>query len=128
MDKSNEKKNNWVIRKRVKKGQKIREKRLKIGLVTNTYKKSVKKTLEYHKIKDYFDAIVCGDEVEKDKPYPDEIIEACKRLKINVDEAILVGDTKNDIIAGRAAGCFVIGYNIMADLRISGLSDLLEMV
>ena len=88
----------------------------------------MKKTLEYHKIKDYFDAIVCGDEVEKDKPYPDEIIEACKRLKINVDEAILVGDTKNDIIAGRAAGCFVIGYNIMADLRISGLSDLLEMV
>lgn len=108
--------------------KKIKQKKLKIGLVTNSYKKITNKVLKHHKILKYFDTVVCGDEVENDKPFPDEILVACERLKIRPEETVLVGDTKNDIKAGRAAGSFVIGYNIMADLKISSLEDLLELV
>jgi len=108
--------------------QKIKEKNLKIGLVTNTFKEPTSKVLKHHKIIDYFDAIVSGDEVEHDKPYPDEIIEVCKRLGIEPEDAILVGDTKFDIGAGRSAGSFVVGYNIMADMKISSLNDLLHLI
>ena len=44
------------------------------------------------------------------------------------DEAILVGDTKNDYNAGKAAGCFVVSLNTDGDLLIDELDDLLELV
>jgi HAD superfamily hydrolase (TIGR01509 family) len=106
----------------------VKKKKIKIGLVTNTFRKPVIDTLKFHKINKYFDAVVTSDDVEKAKPYPDAIIKLCEKLNVMPDEAIVVGDTKNDYKAGKAAGCFVIGLNTNGDLVISRLSDLLELV
>ena len=84
--------------------------------------------LEFHKLKHYFNSIVSADDVERVKPYPDPVIKLCENLGIMPDEAILVGDTKNDFKAGRAASVFVVGLNTHGDLIISKLSDLLELV
>lgn len=106
----------------------IKHKRIKIGLVTNAFRKPTLETLKFHKIKDYFDAVVTADDVEKPKPYPDSIIKLCEKLNVMPDEVIFVGDTKNDYKAGKSAGCFFIGLNTHGDLMISELSDLLELV
>ena len=106
----------------------IKNKKIKIGLVTNTFKEPVLETLKFHKIKNYFGAIVTADDVEKAKPYPDSIIKLCEKLNVMPHEAIVVGDTKNDYKAGKSAGCFVVGLNTDGDLIISKLSDLLELV
>lgn len=108
--------------------RRINDKKIKIGLVTNTPRKPVIELLEYHKIKDNFDAIVTCDDVERPKPYPDSVIEACNKLKVLPQEAILIGDTKNDYKAGKSAGCVVVGLNTKGDLMISKLGDLLQLI
>lgn len=106
----------------------IKNKKIRIGLVTNTYRKSTLKTLGHLKIKAYFSVIIAGDDVEKGKPYPDSILKACEKLEVQPDEVIYVGDTKNDYKAGKAAGAFVVGLNTKGDLIISKLSDLLQLL
>ncbi len=106
----------------------VKKKKIKIGLVTNTFRKPVLDTLKFHKITNYFDKIVTADDVEKAKPYPDPILKLCEKLNVMPDEAILVGDTKNDYKAGKSAGCFVVGLNTHGDLMIGKLNDILELV
>ena len=108
--------------------EKIHNKKYKIGLVTNNYTNLVNKILNRHKIKKYFDAIVTFDDVEKPKPYPDSILKVCKKLKVETDETMYIGDAKVDYKAGKSAGCFVVGFNTHGDLIISKLKDLLELI
>jgi len=106
----------------------IKKKKIKIGLVTNSFNDIVSKILKYHKIRNYFNSIVTADDVEKLKPYPDPVLKLCEKLNVMPDEAILVGDTKNDYKAGKGAGCLVVGLNTDGDLVIDKLSDMLELV
>ena len=64
------------------------------------------------------------EDVKRGKPAPDMIVKACKMLKVKPQHAILIGDTRNDIIAGKRAGCIVVGYKIKGDYRIEGLNDI----
>ena len=106
----------------------IKKKKIKVGLVTNSFSNIVSRILKHHKIGNYFDNVVTSDDVEKLKPYPDPVIKLCEKLNVMPDETILVGDTKNDYKAGKGAGCFVVGLNTDGDLVIDKLSDLLELV
>jgi HAD superfamily hydrolase (TIGR01549 family) len=108
--------------------KKIKEKNIKLGVVTNTYRKPTLQILGYHKIKSFFDAVVGGDEIKNGKPAPDSLLEACKRLKIKPEEAVLIGDTVNDKGAANNARMFFIGYKTNGDLRIDDLKDLLHLV
>ena len=106
----------------------IKKKGIKIGLVTNNFKKPVKKILDFHNIGRYFHAIVAEEDIEMPKPYPDGILKACEKLNVQPDEVIYVGDRENDYKAGKAAGCFVVGLNTKGDLVISKLKNLLELL
>ena len=106
----------------------IKDKNVKLGLVTNTSKELVIKALEAHGIDTFFDAIVTADDAERPKPYPDPVIKLCKNLGVEPQEAMLVGDTKNDYLAGKGAGCVVVGFNTKGDLMISKLSDLENLI
>lgn len=106
----------------------LKEKDFKIGLVTNTPKKQVHKLLDYLDLREYFDAIVGGDEVKNGKPAPDIILEACKRLDVGPSEAVIVGDTAIDIFSCRKAGCASIGFRVDGDKRINDLKELIELV
>lgn len=108
--------------------RKIKNKNIKLGLVTNTYKKPTLEILGYHKIKDFFNAVVGGDGVKQGKPAPDSLLEVCKRLNVKPEEAILVGDTKNDFGAAKNANMFFIGYKINGDLKINDLNALLRLI
>jgi HAD superfamily hydrolase (TIGR01549 family) len=120
---------NTKLNKNVKETlEKLKNKNIKLGLVTNTYKKAALEILGYHKIKNLFDAVVGGDEIKQGKPAPDSLLEVCKRLGIRPNEAFLVGDTHNDAGAAKNANMFFIGYKINGDLKIGDFKDLLELV
>ncbi|MEK6875826.1 MAG: HAD family hydrolase [Nanoarchaeota archaeon] len=106
----------------------IKEKNIKIGLVTNTLRGQTEDKLRHYGINNYFDAIVTGSDVERVKPYPDPVLKLCSRLEAMPEEAILVGDTKFDYKAGKAAGCMVVGLNADGDLVISKLDELLQLL
>lgn len=104
----------------------VKNKGLKTALVTNTPIKQANKLLDYFELKKYFDAVVGGDEVEDGKPAPDIMLEACKRLNIEPEEAVVIGDTEADMVSGKDAGCLSIGFRINGDKRIDNLKELIE--
>jgi HAD superfamily hydrolase (TIGR01549 family) len=52
----------------------------------------------------YFAALVGGDEIARPKPYPDGILEVCRRIRVNPADAAYVGDAPNDLRAARRSG------------------------
>ncbi len=60
--------------------------------------------LEKLGIADCFNSIIGGDSVDARKPDPLPVIEALKRLGGWPENAVMIGDTENDILAGQKAG------------------------
>jgi len=56
----------------------------------------------------FFHEVLSSDEVPRGKPAPDAYLEILKRLKIDPKDAAVVEDSGSGILAGKAAGAFVI--------------------
>ena len=57
--------------------------------------------LELHEL---FDCIVCADDVKNFKPHPEPVLMTLSALHRAPHEAIMIGDSSADILAGKAAG------------------------
>ena len=57
--------------------------------------------------------MVCGDdpELDKSKPAPDIFLICAKRMNVNPTETIVFEDSKNGVLAAKAAGMTVIALN-----------------
>lgn len=64
---------------------------------------------------DKFSCVIGGDSLPVKKPDPAPLLHICNVLNVNKNHAIMVGDSKNDIIAGKNAGiktlALTYGYN-----------------
>ena len=71
----------------------------------------------------YFELILSGDSLPKQKPDPLPLLHACKHFGITPDHGVLVGDSSTDVKAARAADmpviCVTYGYNHGHDIRES---------
>lgn len=88
--------------------QYIKEQNIKIALATSTMEKIAVSYLKETDLYKYFDVIVCGDMIQNSKPAPDIYLEACKRLDIKPQEAVVFEDSRNGIWSGYSAGCDVV--------------------
>ena len=104
--------------------KKLRDRKVKLGLISNSTTLIVSAILKRFGLKKYFNAVVTMDDVKKGKPAPDMVLKACKMLKVKPKNTILVGDTKNDMIAGKRAGCVTIGYKVEGDYKIKSLKKI----
>ena len=88
---------------------------LPLGVVTNKARAFSVRLLERLEIAPRFAAVVCGDDGWPKKPAADMMLAACARLGSAPAETLLLGDSANDVLAARAAGCPVwcvpYGYN-----------------
>jgi len=95
--------------------EQLRSRGLKVACVTNKPKEFTLPLLARMDLARYFDAVVAGDEVAEKKPHPALLLEACRRMRLNPTEVMLIGDSVNDAQAARAAGCGCLlvetGYN-----------------
>ena len=105
------------------KGQKI-----KLGLITNSTRFITLTILNHFRLKKYFEVIVTMDDVKRRKPSPDMVLKACRKLNVKPKNTVLIGDTKNDMLAGKRAGCITVGYKIRGDYEICNLSDVLSKI
>ena len=62
-------------------------------------------------IAQFFDGIVCADDVVNAKPAPDIALLALERYNIKGSEALVVGDSTYDMDMGRKAGCDLCGVS-----------------
>jgi phosphoglycolate phosphatase len=78
--------------------------------------------LDRLEILDHFDCIIGGDSLPQRKPDPAPVIAALDQLKASPAGAVMVGDSENDVYAGRSAGtvtCAVsYGFRSAGQLRL----------
>jgi len=99
------------------------------AVVTNSPAALARRILRFIDLEDAFDVVAGGDEVPRGKPDPDLLLLALDRLRCGSREAVLVGDTRLDLEAARAAGVPVVGYRLDGgDARVDRLLDLLPLL
>jgi HAD superfamily hydrolase (TIGR01509 family) len=101
-----------------------------IGLASNSPRDLVDLSLRGAGFSDAFAAIVTADDVEHGKPSPDVYLEAARRLGADPSATVALEDSPTGVLAGRAAGMFVIGVPgvegidlSQADLVVASLRD-----
>jgi len=77
----------------------------KLAVVTNKPQAFTEKILDGLGLSDHFESVVGGDREYAKKPSPEAFLAVLKALDIPGDRALVVGDSPNDVIGGRAAGC-----------------------
>ncbi|QEY33656.1 HAD family phosphatase [Caproiciproducens galactitolivorans] len=76
----------------------------KIAVATSTQRKTTLHHLKSTNTLPYFDAIVCGDMLEKSKPDPDIYLKAAAALQVPPTECMAVEDSLNGITSAYRAG------------------------
>ena len=88
---------------------------VKLGVVTNKPTVFTLPLLERTGLAGYMSTVVCGDTCVRRKPDPDQFLHACVQLAVTPAATLAIGDSINDALAARAAGCTVLavpyGYN-----------------
>ena len=89
--------------------------RLRVGCVTNKPRVFSTKLLDALQLSGRLDTLICGDDVSHKKPHPLPLIQAAQNLGFAPELGVMVGDSKSDVRAARAAGmpviCVSFGYN-----------------
>ncbi|WP_286336632.1 phosphoglycolate phosphatase [Hydrogenimonas cancrithermarum] len=94
----------------------------RLAIATNKPHVFVSPILETLALETFFDAILGGDSLPKKKPDPMPLLHLCGLLDVPPAHTLMVGDSKNDILAAKAAGIEVVGvtygYNYGEDIAL----------
>lgn len=94
-----------------------------LACVTNKAGVFTARLLEALALDGYFRLVVSGDTLPRRKPDPLPLLHAAEHFRVAPADALLVGDSANDVKAARAAGFRVVavsyGYNHGDDIRAS---------
>ncbi|MBP0615131.1 phosphoglycolate phosphatase [Jiella mangrovi] len=106
----------------------------KIGIVTNKPGHATKEILQHFGLFELMDIIIGGDAGPPTKPAPGLLLLACERLGLDPADVVFVGDSENDVGAGKAAKITVVavigGYTTLSpeelapDAAVDSLADL----
>lgn len=93
----------------------LRSRGIRVGVLSNRARRFMAHeiyTIDNTGWLDLFDVIVCGDDVQRRKPFPDLIVKALDDLGEPCDASCwYVGDSVADIAAGKSAGVTAVFYN-----------------
>lgn len=96
----------------------------KLAVVTNKPYRFTMPLLNAFGINDFFSLVLGGDTLAKMKPDPLPLQHLLHEWQLEKTELLMVGDSKNDILAAKAAGIASIGltygYNYGEDIGLSG--------
>ena len=87
----------------------------RLGCVTNKAARFTGPLLKGLGLSGYFDVVLSGDSLPEKKPHPMPLRHAANFFGVPVAQVLMIGDSQNDVVAARAAGCPVFcvpyGYN-----------------
>ena len=107
-----------------------------LTIVTNKPFAFVAPILKGLEMNNFFELILGGDSLEKKKPDPLPLQHVCEQLNIPVERSVMIGDSKNDILAANACAMDSIGvtygYNYGEDIGVHNpsiiVNDFLELL
>ncbi len=107
---------------------------VKIGLATSSYEVLLNATLEKLGINHFFDVTVSAEHLPYGKPHPEVYLQAAKALGVSPQNCLVIEDSLNGVIAGKAAKMTVVAVPenshsineklILADYLIRDLTEL----
>lgn len=115
-----------------------RQQGMRLALVTGKSRVTALHSLKAFGVLDNFDAIYAGDDVERQKPDPEALLRAMRDLgRRDEENAVIIGDSAADVLAGRAASIATIGvtwgnpdhdelYESRPDLIVHSVPELAE--
>jgi sugar-phosphatase len=83
--------------------QYLQEKKVKVGLATSSYEILISTVLQALDIERYFDVCVSAEHEEFGKPHPAVYLTAAHRLNVPATECLVVEDSFNGLVSGKAA-------------------------
>lgn len=101
----------------------LKEAEIKIGIFTGKARRSLNISLKALDMEGLFDVIITGDDVIKPKPDPEGLLKALSLLKVENSEAIYIGDSDADIVAGVQANVYTIGVQWLPDYQTSVFNE-----
>ncbi len=111
----------------------------RLGCITNKVARYTEPLLKGIGLAEYFDLMLSGDSLPEKKPHPMPLLHAAKFFDVPVEQLLVIGDSLNDTMAARAAGCPVVcvpyGYNhgepvdgLDLDAVIPDLSSVMKLI
>ncbi len=98
-----------------------------LALVTNKPIRFVPKILQTFGWQDLFSEVMGGDSISTKKPDPAPLLHVCDALNVSVAQSVMIGDSRNDILAGQNANMDTLGlsygYNYGQDIRELGPTE-----
>ncbi len=99
----------------------FRAMRLRLACVTNKAARFTLPLLAQKGLAPWFELVVSGDTLARKKPDPMQLAHICAEFALPAAAVLLIGDSANDALAARAAGCPVLcvsyGYNEGGDVH-----------
>ena len=88
---------------------------LRLACITNKPTRYARELLDLKGLLQHFEVVNGGDAFPRKKPDPMPLVETCKQIGLPTAVVLMIGDSQNDALAARAAGCPVAlvtyGYN-----------------
>ena len=88
----------------------LKKKNIPAAIASSSPKDFINVVVSKFKLQEYFKYIVSGEEVANGKPAPDVYLETAKKLGIFPTDCTVIEDSKNGVLAAKAAGMKCIGF------------------
>jgi phosphoglycolate phosphatase len=117
----------------------LKTKGYRLAIVTNKPFAFVAPILNGLSLESLFELVLGGDSLCEKKPSPMPLLHVCEKLKVEVGQCIMVGDSRNDILAASACKMQSVGvtygYNYGEDIGshkpsfvVSDFAELLQLL
>lgn len=86
----------------------LTKEKYKIGLASSSSYDDIQEVLKQCNIKHYFHSVLSGEMFEQSKPNPEIYLKTAEALEVQPDECLVIEDSTYGIMAGKAAGMYVL--------------------
>ncbi len=87
--------------------EKLKQAGLKLAVISSQLYEERVKLYRSLGLEGYFESWLTSDQTEHSKPHPEPVLKTLQRFNVPASQAIMIGDTFNDMEAGRRAGTFI---------------------
>lgn len=101
---------------------KLRGSSIKLGLCSNSVRRSVELMTERANLDQYFDVVLSNEDVTKSKPDPEIYIRAMAKLKSKPERTLIIEDNENGLRAAIASGANVMRVLSPDDVNYENIS------
>lgn len=114
----------------------LKTQRRQMAVISNKSVALCRKLLSVLGVDNYFETIIGADSLPFRKPSPEPVLKLLRDFGIAAEKSAIIGDSINDIAAGKGAGIMTVGCSYgygdateiaMADYRIDNFGDLLQL-